>query len=71
MNNFLNSPGSPPPPAVNQQADGTQTNMGAKPTKASLNDRSASPNMASRSGIEAAMGAAADQLHPPKFRGRR
>lgn len=70
MNNFLSTPAAAPPP-VNQQADGTQTNMGTKPTKASLNDRTASPNMAGRSGIEAAMGAQADKLHPPKFSGRR
>lgn len=72
MNNFLNAPAAPAAPApVNQQIDGTPTNMGTKPTKASLNDRSASPASPGRSGIETAMGAQADKLHPPKFRGRR
>lgn len=71
MNNFLNAPAGAAPAPVNTQIDGTPTNPGTKPTKASLNDRSASPSLPGRSGIEAAMGAQADQLHPPKFRGRR
>lgn len=59
-----------PAAAPNRQIDGTPTNMGNKPTKASLQDRSGSPS-GGRSGMEGAMGALADKLHPPKFKGRR
>lgn len=69
MNNFLNSPGAPAvPPPVNTQIDGTPTNMGEKPTKARLQPRSASPDSNNTSGMERAMAAHADKLHPPKRR---
>lgn len=64
----------PAAPQVNpglKQIDGNQSSLGLKPTKGSLQDRSASPASSSRTGMESSMGALADQLHPPKFRGRR
>lgn len=37
-----------------------------KPTRAPLHDRSASPANYASSGMESAMGAHADKMHPPK-----
>lgn len=69
MNNFLNSPAAAPAPKpVNTQIDGTPTNMGEKPTKARLETRSASPAGNNTSGMERALAAQADKLHPPRRR---
>lgn len=54
-----------------KQVDGNQSALGLKPTRGSLQDRSASPATPGRSGMETAMSTLADQLHTPKFRGRR
>lgn len=69
-------PVAKPKPAVGpnpglRQIDGNISALGLKPTKGSLQDRSASPSGGDRSGMETAMGAMADKLHPPKFKGRR
>lgn len=64
------APVARPAPAPNRQIDGTPTNMGTKPTRASLSDRQGSPS-GGRSGMEQAMGKLADELHPPRFKGRR
>lgn len=72
MNNFLSNPAttSPAMPQLTgpTQIDGTATNMGVKPTKAPLQTRSASPDRNNTSGMERAMAAEADRLHPPKHR---
>lgn len=69
MSNFLNNPAAAPaPPPVNTQIDGTPTNMGEKPTKARLHDRSASPADHNTSGMERAMAAHADKVHPTRKR---
>ena len=53
-----------------RQIDGNQSTLGNRPTKASLQDRP-STSTSGRSGMEGAMASLADQLHPPKFKGRR
>ncbi len=53
-----------------KQLDENQSSLGARPTRASLQDRP-STTSSGRTGMETALGALADQLHPPKFRGRR
>lgn len=70
MNNFLDraAPPAAAPPPVNTQADGTLTNMGTKPTKAPLQSRPAAPTNHNTSGMEGALGALADKLHPRKGR---
>lgn len=61
-----------PNPGI-RQIDGNQSALGNKPTKASLQDRPASGGVGSgsTSGMEGALGALADKLHPRKFNGRR
>lgn len=56
--------GQPP-----QQIDGLPgINPGMKPTKGGIQGRSASPANYNTSGMESALGAMADKLHPPKRR---
>lgn len=64
-------PAGPQPNPGIKQIDGNQSGLGMKPSRASLNDRSASPAGSDRSGMEGALGALADKLHPPRFKGRR
>lgn len=71
MQNFLNTSGTitlPVPISVNAQADGTPTNPGTKPTKAPLQSRPAAPTNHNTSGMEGALGALADKMHPRKGR---
>lgn len=60
---------SAPAPAGPVQIDGNVIAQQAKPTKAPLASREASPsNYGGRSGMENAMGDLADKLHPRKGR---
>jgi hypothetical protein len=69
MNNFLNGPAVPAPqPAGPVQIDGNIVPQQARPTRAPLQARSASPPQHNTSGIERAMAAEADRLHPPRKR---
>lgn len=54
------------PAPVNQDTSGDNP----KPTKGPLQSRPASPNGYATSGMERAMGAQADKMHPPKLRNR-
>lgn len=62
-------------PALNQQGsgqtqiDGTPTTQFAPPQKnAPMKTREAAPTRPNQSGMETAMGAMADKMHPPKAR---
>jgi hypothetical protein len=71
--NPLSGPAQVSPAARSQvsaakQQDGTPISTVAKATKAPLQTRSASPNNYNTSGMERAMAAEADRLHPPKLR---
>lgn len=69
MSNFLKSstPAAPQPAGPVQQ-DGNVIAQTAAPTKAPLQSRSASPAHMNTSGLERAMGAHADKVHPVKRR---
>ena len=55
-----------PKPLGPVQQDGNVIPQQAPPTRAPLRDKQASPAAHNTSGIERAMGAAADKLHPTK-----
>lgn len=57
-------PGVPAAAATATQLDGNPIAQVAKPTKAPLETRRASPNSMNTSGIEGAMALMADQMHP-------
>lgn len=54
-----------------ERSKGYPNGQHAKPTKASLQDRSGSPDAYNTSGIERAMAKLADKTHKPVFKGRR
>ena len=66
----VKAPGAPavgnvrPAPQPQKQLDGNPVPTAPKPTKAGLATRVGSPNSYGTSGIEAAMGASADKIHP-------
>jgi hypothetical protein len=71
--NFLGStatsaPAPAPGPAGPVQQDGNVIAQQLAPTKAPLRTQSASPAHLNTSGLERAMGAHADKLHPTKRR---
>lgn len=76
MSNFLKSPAAgkstaapaAPLPAGPIQQDGNVIAQQARPTRAPLQERRASPPELNTSGIERAMGQHADQLHRVKPR---
>lgn len=51
-------------------ASGEEQGANPRPTRAPLQSRSASPAAYNTSGMESAMGAAADKLHPVRQRGK-
>lgn len=61
-------PAAQGPAAGQVQLDGTKTTQFSKPTNRPLQPRSASPANYNTSGLEAAMGAHANKMHPPKRR---
>lgn len=60
-------PAGPVPNPGIRQIDGNQSTLGLKPARAPLASREGSPSNG-RSGMEGAMGALADKLHPRKGR---
>lgn len=72
LDNVMAAMPAAPPPQAQARHPEERANMpsgdNTKPTRAPLQDRRASPASGNTSGLERAMGAAADKLHPTKRR---